>query len=77
MKDSFYFYPTIAFYEENLKYFGAYVVGPDMGGEEEELPEESQATLPIPKGDYLWPFIRAATMRSPSILPRCVGRMPI
>lgn len=23
MKDSFYFYPTIAFYEENLKYFGA------------------------------------------------------
>ena len=56
MKDSFYFYPTIAFYEENLKYFGAYVVGPDMGGEEEELPEESQATLPIPKGDYLVAF---------------------
>ena len=56
MKDSFNFYPTIAFYEENLKYFGAYVVGPDMGGEEEELPEESQATLPIPKGDYLVAF---------------------
>jgi effector-binding domain-containing protein len=25
MEDSFYFYPTIAFYEENLKYFGAYL----------------------------------------------------
>ena len=77
MKDSFYFYPTIAFYEENLKYFGAYVVGPDMGGEEEELPEESQATLPIPKGDYLVAFHKGSYDEIPSILPRCVGRMPI
>lgn len=57
MKDSFYFYPTIAFYEENLKYFGAYVSGPDMG---EDLPEVPEATESIPAGEYLVAFHRGS-----------------
>lgn len=57
MKDSFYFYPTIAFYEENLKYFGAYVSGPDMG---EDLPEVPEATESIPAGEYLVCFHRGS-----------------
>lgn len=48
MEESFYFYPTIAFYEENLKYFGALV---------EDMPKEEEVaemfTSSIPAGRYL------------------------
>ncbi|MEG0779266.1 MAG: MerR family transcriptional regulator [Oscillospiraceae bacterium] len=49
-QDSFYFYPTIAFYEENLKYFGALIDLPE-GGEELEIAPEN--TAGIPAGKYL------------------------
>lgn len=53
LDDSFYFYPTIAFYSESLKFFGAYtdlsVDGIRMEGEsEEELKINA-----IPAGKYL------------------------
>lgn len=67
MKDSFYFYPTIAFYEENLKYFGAYVNGPDMG---EDLPEVPEATLSIPAGEYLVAFHRGSYDEIPDHIAR-------
>lgn len=53
MKDSFYFYPTIAFYEEDLKYFGAYASGPDLSTDDQALPQEPEALLPIEEGVYL------------------------
>ncbi len=43
---------------------------PDMGGEEEELPEESQATSPFQRETIWWPFIRAATM-----IPQHIAQM--
>ena len=42
-----------------------------MGGEKEELPEESQATLPIPKGDYLVAFHKG----SYDEIPRHIAQM--
>lgn len=53
MEDSFYFYPTIAFYEENLKYFGAYldisIDGLRLDGSRIDGP----VTTSIPAGNYL------------------------
>ena len=48
--NSFYFYPTIAFYEGNRKYFGAY-----LNSEEEELPEfvSKSQVREIEAGDFL------------------------
>lgn len=45
--ESFYFYPTIAFYEGDRKYFGAYLCD---GGERQEIPESCET---IPEGEYL------------------------
>ena len=49
-ENSFYFYPTIAFYEGDRKYFGAYLYPDD-----EELPKtipQSRIQI-IPEGDFL------------------------
>lgn len=48
IEDSFYFYPTIAFYEEGLKHFGALVE--DMPREEKSM---EMTTSVIPAGRYL------------------------
>lgn len=53
MKDSFYFYPTIAFYEEDLKYFGAYASGPDLSEDDQDLPQDPEALQSIAEGVYL------------------------
>lgn len=52
-RDSFYFYPTIAFYEDGLKYFGALldVAADGVSPESERLPVEQTAILPA--GMYL------------------------
>lgn len=52
MEDSFYFYPTIAFYEEDLKYFGAYF-DIALDGIAEEMRIRPQDTCAIPAGRYL------------------------
>lgn len=52
-RESFYFYPTIAFYEDELKYFGAFVdVTADGISTEEDMlkPEETEI---LPSGTYL------------------------
>lgn len=53
LEDSFYFYPTIAFYEGDLKYFGAYLYAPadqpDM--QAADLPAEGASV--IGAGHYL------------------------
>lgn len=49
-QSSFYFYPTLAFYEGERKYFGAYL-NPDGGHIPESIPE-SQIQM-IPEGDFL------------------------
>lgn len=48
MEDSFYMYPTIAFYEENLKYFGALV---ENMADENEIRQMDISV--IPAGRYL------------------------
>lgn len=52
-RESFYFYPTIAFYEDELKYFGAFVdVAADGVSTEDGMlkPEETEI---LPSGSYL------------------------
>ena len=52
-RDSFYFYPTIAFYEENLKYFGAFIdVAADGVSADDDVikPEETKI---LPAGRYM------------------------
>ena len=53
MEDSFYFYPTIAFYEKGLKYFGAYLEAFSDGVSEEHMPLDLKNTSVIPAGRYL------------------------
>ena len=49
--DSFYFYPTIAFYEGEEKYFGAYLYADP---EDQALPPVDEAIVQtLPAGDYL------------------------
>jgi DNA-binding transcriptional MerR regulator len=52
-RDSFYFYPTIAFYEDELKYFGALIdiEGDGVRAEEDMVKPEETAVLPA--GRYL------------------------
>ena len=52
-RDSFYFYPTIAFYEENLKYFGAFIEAATDGvsAEDDTIKLEEMGILPA--GKYL------------------------
>jgi len=53
MEDSFYFYPTIAFYESGLKYFGAYIdAGPDGIVKEDAGTDPSEVSV-IPGGRFL------------------------
>lgn len=51
--DSFYFYPTIAFYEQDLKYFGAYLFSGE--GEPDDLYKDTEdlTVSVIPAGKYL------------------------
>ncbi|SDK10934.1 MerR family transcriptional regulator [Natronincola ferrireducens] len=52
LSDSFYFYPTIVFYENNCKHFGAYMFCEDIEEENEVLKHFSNL-LKIPAGKYL------------------------
>ena len=53
LEDSFYFYPTIAFYEGDLKYFGAYLYAPvDEQNEQENAVDPHNASV-IEAGQYL------------------------
>ena len=51
--DPFYFYPTIAFYEENLKYFGAFIDAATDGMSIEEDSINPEKTELLPGGHYL------------------------
>lgn len=53
MNDSFYLYPTIAFYEHDLKYFGAYLDLSLDGLNVTEAGIDPQITQIIPSGNYL------------------------
>ncbi len=53
IRDSFYFYPTIAFYEENLKYFGAFIDAATDGMSTEEDMVKPEETEILPAGQYL------------------------
>jgi DNA-binding transcriptional MerR regulator len=59
LEDSFYFYPTIAFYEENLKYFGAYI-DVSMDGLNLSPGAEGPVTAAIPAGHYLVGYHRGS-----------------
>lgn len=50
--EAFYFYPTIAFYEKNTKYFGAYIFCENIEEEKEFLNNFSNIST-ISKGKYL------------------------
>jgi len=53
VEDSFYFYPTIAFYNKNMKYFGAYIdFSMDSAGTD-SYGIDPQVTSVIPYGNYL------------------------
>ena len=52
-RDSFYFYPTIAFYEENLKYFGAFIDAATDGMSTQEDMIKPEETEILPAGQYL------------------------
>lgn len=53
MNDSFYLYPTIAFYEHDLKYFGAYLDFAIDGLNMVDAGIDPQITQCIPAGNYL------------------------
>lgn len=53
MKDTFYLYPTIAFYEKDLKYFGAYLNVSIDGLNVDSMGVDPQMTSVIPSGNYL------------------------
>jgi DNA-binding transcriptional MerR regulator/effector-binding domain-containing protein len=53
MNDSFYLYPTIAFYEHDLKYFGAYLDFTVDGLNMVDAGIDPQITQCIPSGNYL------------------------
>jgi len=52
-RDSFYFYPTIAFYEENLKYFGAFIDNATDGIVADDDIIKPEETEVLPAGQYL------------------------
>lgn len=56
MNDSFYLYPTIAFYEHDLKYFGAYLDFAIDGINMADAGIDPQITQCIPTGNYLVAF---------------------
>lgn len=72
-QSSFYFYPTIAFYRGNQKYFGAYLYPEDM-----RVPE----TIPdsqiqeIPAGDYLCAYHPGAYETVPETIKRLRASHP-
>lgn len=53
LEDSFYFYPTIAFYEGDLKYFGAYLYEPADDPDAESTAVHPPRTEVIVQGRYL------------------------
>lgn len=53
MKDTFYLYPTIAFYEKDLKYFGAYLDVSLDGINIDSMGVDPQMTSVIPSGNFL------------------------
>lgn len=53
MKDTFYLYPTIAFYEKDLKYFGAFLDISMDGLNVDSMGVDPQITSVIPSGNYL------------------------
>ena len=53
LEDSFYFYPTIAFYEGDLKYFGAYLYEPTNAAATRMPVANSVSASVIPAGLYL------------------------
>lgn len=53
MNDSFYLYPTIAFYEDDLKYFGAYLDFSIDGLNIEDAGIDPTMTQVIPAGNYI------------------------
>ena len=52
-RDPFYFYPTIAFYEENLKYFGAFIDAATDGMSIDQDVIKPEETEIITAGQYL------------------------
>jgi len=71
LEDSFYFYPTIAFYEGDLKYFGAYLYEPsDSAGTHQPLADSYHASV-IPAGPYLVGYHQGPY----EILPRTIQTM--
>lgn len=53
VEDSFYFYPTIAFYNGNMKYFGALIDFPMDTAGADSYGIDPQVTSVIPSGNYL------------------------
>ena len=51
--DSFYYYPTIAFYQQGIKYFGAYLDGPFSKDEGNTSLFDPAQVRTIPGGQYL------------------------
>lgn len=66
--DSFYFYPTIAFYEGDEKYFGAYLYAEP---EDKALPRVDEAIIQIlPAGDYLCCYHKGPYEKVPETMRR-------
>ncbi|MCE5342675.1 MAG: MerR family transcriptional regulator [Eubacteriales bacterium] len=53
LEDSFYFYPTIAFYEGDLKYFGAYLYAPLDRPDAQDAGVHAEGASIIAAGHYL------------------------
>ncbi|WP_333651308.1 MerR family transcriptional regulator [Lacrimispora sp.] len=72
-QNSFYFYPTIAFYEGSLKYFGAYLY-PSKGPLPEFLRQDQ--IRKIPAGDYLCAYHLGSYDKVPQTLERLRNSRP-
>jgi DNA-binding transcriptional MerR regulator len=72
--DSFYFYPTIAFYLGDSKYFGAYLYDEDKG---QALPSIEQAIIQsIPAGNYLCCYHKGPYETVPDTMQRMRASRP-
>lgn len=65
--NSFYFYPTIAFYRREEKYFGAYLLSDEV---EETFMAPFEEVLEIPAGEYLCGYHLGAYERVPETIHR-------
>lgn len=78
--DSFYIYPTIAFYEHSLKYFGAYLFCEDANPRDACWGTDHPQYGTIPAGDYLCGYHYGpyeTIMESASVLRQKGARMDL